>query len=123
MWKSLSQKKPSMKKTLLILAFAIVVLTMALSSCKQTNEARLASLENSIERLENNYREMTEKEWETAVIAIDEQIEQFDELKDKGVLTKDQRQKLFELKARYVKVKVLVALPLNIEGNQGVYDE
>jgi len=112
-----------MKKTLLILAFAIVVLTMALSSCKQTNEARLASLENSIERLENNYREMTEKEWETAVIAIDEQIEQFDELKDKGVLTKDQRQKLFELKARYVKVKVLVALPLNIEGNQGVYDE
>ena len=98
-----------------ILAASVIAAFFLVASCSKVTDVQLTALEKSIEKLESNYRDMTPKEIDVARNLIDEQIDKLDEKKDKGDLSKNQKQQLFELKARYVKVKVLIAIPLKAD--------
>lgn len=100
-----------------IMAASIIAAFFLITSCSKVTDIQITTLEKSIEKLENNYRDMTSKELDAAKELIDKQIDKLDEKKDNGDLTKNQSQQLFELKARYVKVKILIALPFKEDGS------
>ena len=96
-----------MKKNILLKAF-IVSIIMTLFSCSFINDKKIDAFENSIDKLAEEYKEMTAEELEKAISICEEQKESLNEKKDK--FNKEQTKRIANLEGRYQNVLVRIQL-------------
>lgn len=101
-----------MKKTFAILAVVFVLGTLMFSSCTPRIDKQIASLAQSIDKLEENYKDMTPNQIENAIERCERQLNAL--LDNESKLTKEQRKELSSLEGRYHRVLLKIQLYLMV---------
>lgn len=83
---------------------------LAMSSCNKVIDVQIAALEKSIDKLDDEYKNMTPKEIEKSIDLIETQIDALEEREDD--MTKEQRKEFSNLNGRYTKLLVKIQLYL-----------
>lgn len=99
-------------KTILASIFACLFV-LALTSCNKVIDVQIAALEKSIDKLDNNYKEMSTDEIKTAIDLIEKQFDALDERKDD--MTSEQKNKVSNLNGRYTKLLLKIQLYLAVQ--------
>lgn len=99
-------------KTLLLSIFACLFV-LALTSCNKVIDVQIAALEKSIDKLDDEYKNMTPNEIEKAINVVEKQIDALEERKDD--MTKEQGKKFANLQGRYTKLLVKIELYLMVD--------
>lgn len=99
-------------KTLLLSIFACLFV-LALTSCNKVIDVQIATLEKSIDKLDDEYKNMTPNEIEKAINVVEKQIDALEERKDD--MTKEQGKKFANLQGRYTKLLVKIELYLMVD--------
>jgi uncharacterized protein YeaO (DUF488 family) len=95
-----------MKKLLLfVMAF---IFAGAFSSCTKINDARLNSLEKSIEKLDQNYKDYTPEKLQKQIEHCEKKFEEFDQ--DDVKLSDSQRYRLSKLKGKYHRTLIIIKM-------------
>ena len=98
-------------KTVLISVFACFIL-LAVVSCTKVTDLKISALEKSIDKLENDYKDMTPKEIENTIELCEKQLNAL--LDNESDLTKEQQKKVSNLEGRYHRVLLKVQLYLMV---------
>ena len=96
-------------KTILVSIFACLFV-LALTSCGKVIDVQIAALEKSIDKLDEEYKDMTPNEIKKAIDLIEKQIDALEEREDD--MTKEQRKEFSNLNGRYTKLLVKIQLYL-----------
>lgn len=99
-------------KTLLLSIFACLFV-LALTSCNKVIDVQIAALEKSIDKLDDEYKNMTPNEIEKAINVVEKQIDVLEERKDD--MTREQGKKFANLQGRYTKLLVKIELYLMVD--------
>jgi uncharacterized protein Yka (UPF0111/DUF47 family) len=99
-------------KTLLLSIFACLFV-LALTSCNKVIDVQIAALEKSIDKLDDEYKNMTPNEIEKAINVVEKQIDALEERKDD--MTREQGKKFANLQGRYTKLLVKIELYLMVD--------
>lgn len=99
-----------MKTKVLILSFIAIVFMVASTSCGKVIDVQIAALEKSIDKLDEEYKDMTPNEIKKAIDLIEKQIDALEEREDD--MTKEQRKEFSNLNGRYTKLLVKIQLYL-----------
>lgn len=110
-----------MKIKTLLIAFVACLFVLALTSCNRI-DAKLTAFEKSINKLENNFKDLSPRALEKAVSSLQTRKEKLDELVDKD-MTINQKSRFRDLKIQYyellIKIKWHTALSDVYESNEG----
>lgn len=101
-----------MKKVLF--AVAIVSAFFITTSCSKVYDTRIAALEKSIDKLEENYKDLSASEIENAIELCQKQLDALLELENDGKLNSDQKKKVSNLEGRFHRVLLKVQLYLMV---------
>lgn len=99
-------------KTLLLSIFACLFV-LVLTSCNKVIDVQIAALEKSIDKLDDEYKNMTPNEIEKAINVVEKQIDALEERKDD--MTREQGKKFANLQGRYTKLLVKIELYLMVD--------
>jgi len=99
-----------MKAKVLVLSFVAIVFMVASTSCGKVIDVQIAALEKSIDKLDEEYKDMTPNEIKKAIDLIEKQIDALEEREDD--MTKEQRKEFSNLNGRYTKLLVKIQLYL-----------
>lgn len=83
---------------------------LAMSSCNKVIDVQIAAVEKSLDKLEEDYKDMTPKEIENALDLIETQFDALEGREDD--MTKEQQKTVANLNGRYTKLLVKVQLYL-----------
>ncbi len=110
-----------MKIKTLLIAFAASLFVLALTSCNRI-DAQLTAFEKSIEKLENNYKDLSPRALEKAVASLQTRFEKLEDLVDED-MTINQKSRFRDLKIQYykllLKIKWHTALSDVYESSEG----
>lgn len=110
-----------MKRIALLMLSAMVV-TIVLSSCETgfSKKTYISSLEKFVTKVEENWKEYDEKEWEKA----DARMEAFEEKYDKYAddFTKDEAKKVLKLMTKYSTIRLKARVKSGWEELTGAYE-
>ena len=99
-------------KTLLLSIFACLFV-LVLTSCNKVIDVQIAALEKSIDKLDDEYKNMTPNEIEKAINVVEKHIDALEERKDD--MTREQGKKFANLQGRYTKLLVKIELYLMVD--------
>ena len=99
-----------MKAKVLVLSFVAIVFMVASTSCGKVIDVQIAALEKSIDKLDEEYKNMTPNEIKKSIDLIEKQIDALEEREDD--MTKEQRKEFSNLNGRYTKLLVKIQLYL-----------
>ena len=102
-----------MKTKTLVLSFFACLFVLALTSCNKVIDVQIAALEKSIDKLDDEYKNMTPNEIEKAINVVEKQIDALEERKDD--MTREQGKKFANLQGRYTKLLVKIELYLMVD--------
>lgn len=102
-----------MKTKTLLLAFFACLFVLALTSCNKVIDVQIAALEKSIDKLDDEYKNMTPNEIEKAINVVEKQIDALEERKDD--MTREQGKKFANQQGRYTKLLVKIELYLMVD--------
>ena len=109
-----------MKSKTLLIAFVACLFVLALTSCNRI-DAQLTAFEKSIEKLENNYKDLSPRALEKALSSLQTRFEKLEDL-DKD-MTINQKKRFRNLKIQYykllLKIKWHTALSDVYESSEG----
>ena len=109
-----------MKIKTLLIAFVACLFVLALTSCNRI-DAQLTAFEKSIEKLENNYKDLSPRALEKALSSLQTRFEKLEDL-DKD-MTINQKKRFRNLKIQYykllLKIKWHTALSDVYESSEG----
>ena len=84
-----------------------------MTSCNKVIDVQIAALEKSIDKLDDEYKNMTPNEIEKAINVVEKQIDALEERKDD--MTREQGKKFANLQGRYTKLLVKIELYLMVD--------
>lgn len=91
---------------------AVIAAFCVITSCTKVTDLKISSLEKSIDKLEQNYKDMSATEIESAIENCQKQFDALNEEVDK--LTKEQMNKINNLEGRFDRVLVKIELYLMV---------
>lgn len=91
-----------------ILFISILLLTGLLVSCSKLNDMRLEKLEESIEKLDQSYKDYTPEKLQKIIEPCEKQFEEFDQ--DDVKLSDAQQQRLSYLKGNYHRMLIKIKM-------------
>ena len=97
-----------MKKVTSIIVLAAFVLIAAFTSCSKVTDAQIAAFEKSIEKLDENYKDLTPSELEKAINLCEKQLELLTD--PDRELTPNQQKKMANLKGQYHRLLLRIEL-------------
>ena len=93
-----------------VLAAAVISAFFLVASCSRVNDIKISALEKSIDKLENDYKDMTASEIENAIELCQKQLDALQELGNDGKLSSEQKKKVSNLEGRFHRVLLKVQL-------------
>lgn len=99
-----------MKTKALFVSMIACLFVLAMSSCNKVIDVQIAAVEKSLDKLEEDYKDMTPKEIENALDLIETQFDALEGREDD--MTKEQQKTVANLNGRYTKLLVKVQLYL-----------
>lgn len=103
----------TMKTKALIATCLAAIFFLTITSCSKVIDVQIAALEKSIDKLEDNYKDMKPSDIEKAIDLIESQIDALEEREDD--MTKEQGKKFANLQGRYTKLLIKIELYLMVD--------
>lgn len=97
-----------MKKLTSIVILTVAVLLITFTSCSKVTDAQIATFEKSIEKLDENYKDLTPSELEKAINLCEKQLELLTDADRE--LTPNQKKKIANLTGRYHRLLIEIEL-------------
>ncbi len=102
-----------MKTKTLVLSFFACLFVLALTSCNKVIDVQIAAVEKSIDKLDENYKEMSTDDIKNTIELIEKQFNALDERKED--MSSEQKSKLSNLHGRYTRVLASVQVYLGLK--------